>query len=124
MSLPASLGLAAVLVAGCGLATDKALPSGTVQLLNSSQGTVGCPSNVIEGDLVVDASAGTAISATDYRRPIKWPYGYSGRAQGSVIEIVGPTGQVVARTGTKIRLGGGEAEQGIWVACPNPQTLP
>jgi hypothetical protein len=86
---------------------------------------IGCPANFIDGDLVADDSAGTAIVSTDSHLPIMWPYGYTGRVRGSVIEIVDPTGLVVAQTGTRIRLLGAEAERGTWLACPgSPKTLP
>jgi hypothetical protein len=117
------LGLVAALVVGC-QATDQPLASGAIGLLTARPDIVGCPANVVEGDLVADPAAGTAISTTDSRRPIKWPYGYSGGMNGTVVEISDPAGQVVARTGTKVRLDGGEAEKGTWVACPNPLKLP
>lgn len=124
MRLVVRLGLVAALVVGCGRATDEPLASGAIRLLTARPDIVGCPANVVEGDLVADPAAGTAISTTDSRRPIKWPYGYSGRMNGAVVEIIDATGQVVARTGTKVRLDGGEAEKGTWVACPRLQTLP
>lgn len=36
--------------------------------------------------------------------------------------MIDEAGRVVARTGTLVRMGGGETQHGIWLACPNPIT--
>ena len=93
-----------------------------VILLSAAQAVVGCPANVVEGMLGVDDSAGTAIVDAGARTPIRWPYGYSGRRTGSQVEILDEAGTVVGRTGILVRLTGGEAERGVWLACPGPVT--
>ncbi|HEY0443786.1 MAG TPA: hypothetical protein VGC90_06175 [Candidatus Limnocylindrales bacterium] len=59
-----------------------------------------------------------AIAEPDASIVVRWPYGYAGRRSGSEVEILDRTGVVVARTGTRVRLPGGEVEQGVWYACP------
>ena len=95
----------------------------TVVLLTGNLEPVGCPAAVIEGELIPDASAGSAIMAGDLVRAIRWPVGYSGRRAAGEVEILDQAGRVVARTGTRVRLSGGEIEPGIWLACPDPVTL-
>ena len=113
----------AVEVAGCGSPPASGAP-GTVVLLTGRQGDIGCLLNVVEGELVADDTAGSAIIDGGVRTPIRWPYGFAGRRSGAEVEILDPTGNVVARTGTRIRLGGGAPVPGVWLACPDPQTLP
>jgi hypothetical protein len=95
----------------------------TVVLLTGGLEPVGCPAAVVEGQLIPDASAGSAIQLGDLVWAIRWPVGYSGRRAGDEVAILDQTGQVVARTGTRIRLAGGEIEPGVWLACPDPVTL-
>jgi hypothetical protein len=95
----------------------------TIVLLTGNLKPVGCPAAVVEGQLIPDSSAGSAIMLGDLVWRIRWPVGYSGRRAGDEVEILDQTGQVVARTGTHVRLGGGEIEPGIWLACPGPVTL-
>ena len=47
------------------------LAPGVVILLSAAQGVVGCPANVVEGMLVVDDSAGTAIVDAGAHTPIR-----------------------------------------------------
>ena len=95
----------------------------TVVLLTGDLEPVGCPAAVIEGELIPDASAGSAIMVGDIVMRVRWPSGYFGRKAAGGVEILDPGGRVVARTGTRVRLGGGEIESGIWLACPDPVTL-
>lgn len=94
----------------------------TVILLTGDLEPVGCPAAVVEGELIPHVSAGSAIMVGDIVRRIRWPSGYSGRLAGDEVEILDQAGRVVARTGTHVRLGGGEIEPGIWLACPDPVT--
>jgi hypothetical protein len=108
-----------------GTAADPAASSGmeTVILLTGDLEPVGCPAALIEGQLVPDASAGSAILVGGNTTRIRWPSGYSGRRNGAEVEILDQGGRVVARTGTRVRLTGGEMEPRIWLACPDPITL-
>jgi len=108
-----------VAVAACG--PSAGTPGDPVVLLTNDQPGVGCPANVVTGALVVDVKAGTAIVDNGIRKPIRWPPGYSGRHSGGEVEILDASGTVVGRTGTVVRLGGGEIE-GVWLACSGPPT--
>jgi hypothetical protein len=85
---------------------------------------VGSPAALIEGRLVPDASAGSAIMAGGIVKRIRWPSGYSGRRVADEVEILDQLGRVVARTGTHIRMGGGEIEPGVFLACPIDSVTP
>jgi hypothetical protein len=99
-------------------------PDGVVLLTAARPGAVGCPANFVDGELVFDAAAGSAIiDAAGVRTPIRWPYGYTGRRRDAEVEILDESGAVVARSGTRIRLGGGEPVPGTWFACPGPRTI-
>lgn len=118
-----ALALAAVaaVCAGCGPVEPLLAPDGVrLLLVDPEPGTVGCPANVIEGDLVPASAAGVAIEAAGEHLPIRWPTGYSGRRDGGTVLILDAAGEVVARTGTHINLNGGTVERGVWLACPIP----
>jgi hypothetical protein len=101
------------------------IPPGTVVLLTAAQGVVGCPANVVDGEIVSDPAAGSAIVDDEgVRKPIRWPFGYTGRRADGEVEILDETGRVVTRTGTRVRLAGGEVVSGTWFACRgSPQVL-
>jgi hypothetical protein len=116
--------------AGCGPSLSDAstvpatLGPDAVVLLTARQGGVGCPANFVDGELVFDAAAGSAIiDAAGIRKPITWPYGYTGRRRDAEVEILDRTGSMVARSGTRIRLPGGEIVPGTWFACPGPRVI-
>jgi hypothetical protein len=79
-----------------------------------------CFLSFIEGQLVPDPSAGTAIieASSGHRWYVMWPAGYTGRRVGSEIEIVSLDGRLVFRTGTDVHLDGGYTGDGGWLACP------
>jgi hypothetical protein len=81
-------------------------------------GEVGCYLMGATGQLLPDASAGTAITwDLDHKtHPISWPPGFTGRSSGDQVEVVDEAGSVVARTGTRISLLGG-FEADTFVAC-------
>ena len=108
----------AIVVAACGF--DRPVPpysQNSTGILEAPSGAVGCPLDSIEGDLLRDFSTGTAISVNGERRAIVWPSGFRARPAGTETEILDPSGVVVARTGTHVRLEGGMASGGWWVAC-------
>ena len=78
-----------------------------------------CHTSGIDGDLVPDAEAGTAIIDTQYghRYPVAWPRGYSARSSLFGVEVVNAQGEVVARTGTQVSLMGGNSPDGSFEAC-------
>jgi hypothetical protein len=118
----------AVLVSGCQASGREPSPlpanpaPGTVVLLTTGGGSIGCPLAVVEGDLVIDENAGSAVIANGVRERIRWPYGYAGRRSGNEVEILDRAGKVVGRTGTRVRLGGGDIG-GVWLACTDAVVL-
>ena len=89
-------------------------------------GEVGCYLMGTTGELLPDASAGTAITwDLDHRtHPISWPPGFTGRSSGDQVEVLNEAGSVVARTGARISLMGG-FEGATFIACGQDiETLP
>jgi len=70
-------------------------------------GMVGCYTSGTFGVLTTDSTYGTAIIERDARVPVMWPHGYSGRRSVTGVEVVDASGHVVARTGTRVQIGGG-----------------
>ncbi len=70
-------------------------------------GMVGCYTSGADGVLTVDPTYGTAIVEHEAPVPVMWPRGYTGRRSISGVEVVDQSGHVVARTGTRVRIGGG-----------------
>jgi hypothetical protein len=68
---------------------------------------VGCYTSGTSGVLTTDSTYGTAIIERDARVPVMWPHGYSGRRSVTAVEVVDASGHVVARTGTRVQIGGG-----------------
>ena len=99
------------------------LQPGEVRLLTQGGGGIGCAANVIEGDLVAHDDAGTAIVEAGVTLPIRWPFGYTARRQGAEVEVLDEAENVVAVTGTRVSMGGGETTTGTWSACPGPTIL-
>jgi hypothetical protein len=113
---------AAMIFAGCGTAaptpTVERVPDVEfVRLLTAPGPPFPCPASLISGELVADTVAGTAIVSDDDRFPVRWPPGYVGRVLGKEIEVLDKNGVVVAVTGTRVELGGGMSESGVWLTC-------
>ena len=95
--------------------------AGAVQLLTGDPlGPGACYTNFAEGLLVVQGS-GTAIAdetagGSPVTSPVMWRSGFTGRWAGSQIEVMDPTGKVVATTGRRYRLSGGYYQQSFF-AC-------
>ena len=124
---------AALLVLAFALALG-ALRSAPVTLLTggpngdhrAGAGMNGCYLMGTTGELLTDASAGTAISwDLDHKtHPISWPSGFTGRSSGDQVEVLNLAGSVVARTGTRVSLLGG-FEGATFIACGQYiETLP
>ena len=108
--------LAAIGVAGCG--TTAPTPAVQfIQLLTAPGPPFPCPASLINGELVVDSAAGTAILSDGERFRVRWPPGYVGRLLGDQIEVLDANGIVVAVTGRRMELGGGASAPGIWLTC-------
>lgn len=62
---------------------------------------------LLEGKLVLDNGC-LRVKYFDDNYLLIWPYGFSLRTKGKEIQVVDSDGQVVARVGDKITVGGGE----------------
>ncbi len=84
-----------VLVAGCS-------PSdGPVPLQTLGSGIV-CNAARVGGTLVPDPSFGVGLDRGGLHTGARWPNGYSARRVNGVIELLDPSGVVVARQGDQI----------------------
>ena len=123
LALPSLVLTLVVATAGCASAPVTSSNAVTPVPLRTSElgtGTVGCYPSSTEGELKADPARGTVIGST----LIVWPKGYTGRRSGAEIEVLDASGAVVARTGTKVRLAGGnEGSDFIVCAAPAPKTI-
>lgn len=83
-------------------------------------GNNACMAALLTGTLVIDSRWGLVVAPAD--APIVkvvWPNGYVGRFLDGVTELLDGHGQVVARAGDHIELGGGigAADDPTWFAC-------
>ncbi len=91
---------ALTLLAACG-------PSdGPVAIQTLPPGIV-CNAARVGGTLVPDPSFGVGLQNGDRRDGAVWPNGYSARRVNGVIELLDPSGAVVARQGDHILAAGG-----------------
>jgi hypothetical protein len=99
-------------VSACGAPVQGGSSDEPVQLLTgdaggytiwNKDGVRSCFGLNVVGQIVADPKYGTAIDAT----PVMWPLGFTGRWVGSEVEVLDPTGSVVATTGRRYRLDGG-----------------
>jgi hypothetical protein len=111
----ASRVLLVVLLVGC--STEGPSPTLIRLLTASATEPYLCPASLIVGDLVVDQGAGTAIVANGERFRVRWPPRYVGRQVGGEVEVLDPSGKVIATTGRRLQLGGGAAPEGVWQTC-------
>jgi hypothetical protein len=98
-------------------------------------GPDGCVSNPYAGELVVDATYGTAFIATGggdaTPLPVVWRSGFTGRRSGSEVQVVDPQGNVVAVTGHVYVFNGGYVNDGnenmdadwAWSGIPVPRAF-
>jgi len=94
----------------------------------SGDGRVACWTNSTSGPLVVDPTSGTAIiedfDNSTIRQPVMWLPGFTGRRNGSEVEVYDPRGHLVATTGHSYRIEGAGAPNGAWWACGGVHPLP
>ncbi len=79
----------------------------------------GCYMSGVTGELVADPAAGTAITdgMSGQRVAVTWPVGWTGRQAGSEVEVLNQSGEVEARTGTRVSLMGGYWTDGSFLTC-------
>lgn len=78
-----------------------------------------CRTAFAEGYLARDPDTGLGLgtAAGGQVRRIIWPYGYSARIEGDVAVLVNEHGEIVAKEGDHLVLGGGLGLDGIFEAC-------
>ncbi len=119
---PAGLIVLALLAAGCAANAGESATSYAVAVQDGPRGGTACGgTTTIEGTLAstkrwligltpVGADAGTI-------RGVLWPRGYAARATGPSLELVNQDGRAVATVGDRVRIGGRDGVDGVWLAC-------
>ena len=99
------------------IGADAVIPGKPVHLLTSDGND--CYLNFVEGDLSTDPVAGTAINAGGHRMVVMWPNGYTGLQSLLAVTVFDSFGNAVARTGTRVRIGGAQLSptEDVWLGC-------
>lgn len=125
----------AFLIAGCGTdgapATPSLDPSTLVAVPTQEPVADGntpppCPAALVRGELVSNPEWGVALADQDARiiRQVIWPFGYVAQIQGERLALRSNDGIVVAFTGDRLQLDGGEVgSDGAWLACGDIEIL-
>ena len=97
----AVLAALALCLVGCGILPEPVQLPDSVQLITGPRDVVyGCYPEPQVGRLVVDPTYGTAmVGPASGNLPVGWPADFTGRRNGSEVEVLDPQGDVVARTG-------------------------
>jgi hypothetical protein len=94
---------------GCSGPVGAAVPllTGVAPGAAGSDGAIGCFTNAVEGPLIADATYGVLITGpTAGPAPVAFRPGFTARRVGSEVEVLSPSGGVVAVTGKTYRLDG------------------
>jgi len=90
-----------------------------------ADGLEACMDALLEGTLVISGISGIAVGdASGGIHEIAWPFGYSGRVDPAGLHLLDETGVVVATIGDTVQVGGGEGNDGIWIACRGIGVVP
>lgn len=105
----------AVLVAAC---TSAAPPTGPNQVaLKTQPSGLMCMQALTGGQLVADPGSGVGLgTAGGPVEHLRWPPGWSARADTGSIAIIDANGAAVAHIGDTVQLGGGGGSDG-WDVC-------
>ena len=80
-----------------------------------------CMAALLQGVLVADPRWVVGVREPDgvVVRQVIWPFGFAVRREGDRLALLDGAGRVVARTGDKVKIGGGFADADeTWLACP------
>ena len=107
----------AIVATSCG--GSVSILTGRGSLGSVADGMVGCYTDFAVGQLVVDATYGTAIVENGRPSPVMWPPGSTARQSGSEVEVLDEHGSVLARTGSRYQIEGGYGGENprSFVAC-------
>ncbi len=84
-----------------------------------------CPVALLTG-VLVEQDAELVVISEPGGRPerLLWPWDYRVRREGARLVVVDLFGVVRARAGDRVRIGGGEVEDGTWLACGGIEVVP
>ncbi len=81
-------------------------------------GLQACMAALATGTLVTHPTSGMALRAPEGNVvEVIWPFGYAARFEAGRATLLDDRGNVIAREGEQVAVGGGEAQPGIWFAC-------
>ncbi len=105
-----SVALALLVFAGCGT---------PVGLRTQPAPISACMDALATGVLVSSNLSGLAIKADESAiQEVEWPFEYTARRETTGLVLLDSVGQVVAREGQLIQMGGGTGADGVFHACP------
>jgi hypothetical protein len=117
-----TIGLVAFGLSGC----DRPEYEPAVQLVTlwAAEQAEGCLHGATSGFMTEEARSGLGIRSGGRLIAVVWPAGYSAVRIDGVDHLLDHAGQVVARDGDHIRLGGGLGTQGdVWHTCGTVERL-
>lgn len=108
--------LATMFVSGCGAPVGLRTQPGPISA---------CMDALATGVLVTSNLSGLAIRGGEDGAvtEVEWPFEYTARHDGVGVVLVDSAGQVIAREGQLIQMGGGTSADGVWHACPGSISL-
>jgi len=114
-----------LMTSGCGEQRSPVASSPLVAVPTQSQLPTGetppaCAAALIRGRLVADERWGVALTeeGSGLLRRMIWPAGFYARIDGPNLSLNSGDGQVIAHTGDRVEIGGGEAGlDGAWRVC-------
>lgn len=84
-----------------------------------------CPAALLEGNLIADGDSHLVVQPDrGPRSRLRWPSGYVVRRAMERLEVLDPEGEVVAREGDMVALGGGQLGTDVWDVCQVIRPLP
>jgi len=99
-----------VVIAACGTPVGLRTQPGPISA---------CMDALATGTLVASSRSGLAISASDGAIvEVEWPFEYTAQRDAVGLILIDSTGQIVAREGQLIQMGGGTGADGVFHACP------
>ena len=100
----------ALVVAACGAPVGLRTQPGPISA---------CMDALATGTLVASSRSGLAISAGDGEvAEVEWPFEYTAQRDAVGLILIDSAGQIVAREGQLIQMGGGTGADGVFHACP------
>ena len=99
--------------------TPSAVPSAApaIAITTARVANAICMDALMTGKLARDARTGLGVTGADGQQmAVEWPFGYSARNDGGRLALVDETGEIVAREGDSVQVGGGFGNV-VWHAC-------